>query len=250
MIETYDDEVQFLSACCASGGITYGRSSSQAAESQNSHIADARAQHLVSSILWITYFKARRYDEWAERSLAERLYAPPSIRMRMNECTDLEKTGPLGTVTTGEALSTNEKKIFTVRTTPQRRHEVQLDITRDESGNILSRFGSCSCGNPNIYQLPCKHMDAPALAGHYDERKLIPMELTTSRWKLQYPVEHKFNTTTGYELIMAGNYPHLRDKNIRVPVTAPRKRGRPPTKRAKHAVERSFRRRIGSNQHR
>ena len=116
VIETYDDEVQYLFACCASGRVTYGRSSSQAAESQNSHIASARAQHLVGSILRITDFEARRYDEWAERSLAERLYAPPSIRGRMNEFTDLEKTGPLGTVTTshstkrtgstGEALST------------------------------------------------------------------------------------------------------------------------------------------------
>ena len=62
-INNCDDAVQCLWACAATGGKSYGRSSSQAVECQNHHIAGARTQDLLSSILWITGFEARRYRE-------------------------------------------------------------------------------------------------------------------------------------------------------------------------------------------
>ena len=90
-INNYDDAVQFLSACAAAGGKSYRRSSSQAVESQNHHIGGARTQDLLSSILWITEFEARRYREWAEKSMAETSYALPSIRERMADLLMLRK---------------------------------------------------------------------------------------------------------------------------------------------------------------
>ena len=62
-INNYTDDVQFLSACVDAGGVTYGRPSSQAAESQNHHLAGARSQDLVSSVLWVMKFEARRYQK-------------------------------------------------------------------------------------------------------------------------------------------------------------------------------------------
>ena len=182
--------------------------------------------------------------------MAETSYAPLSIRGRMADFTDVEKTGLLGVATECVALSDQDMKVFVVWTTPQRRHDVSLAITRGDNGNILSLFGACSCGQPQIQQFPCKHMDAAAVEGQFDERMLLPIEFTTARWKAQYPAGHTFFTTTKDELMVAGSFASLRDRRLRVPVTAPTKRGRPLTKRAKSAVERSVGSRLNTNQNR
>ena len=181
-INNYTDDVQFLSACVGAGGVAYGRSSSQAAESQNHHLAGARFQDLVSSVLWVMRFEARRFQEWAGKSARETSYAPPSIRQRMENVTNVDASGPFGEVSENAALSVESTNVFTVRTTPQRCHKVSRSLSYNVDGDLVSLFGSCSCGRPQI-DFSCKHMYTAALAGHYDERKLILIELTTVQWK-------------------------------------------------------------------
>lgn len=52
-IDAVPDCVQYLPACAAAGGSTYGRTASQAVKSQNGHIAYARALDLPNSALWL-----------------------------------------------------------------------------------------------------------------------------------------------------------------------------------------------------
>ena len=93
-------------------------------------------------------------------------------------------------------------------------------------------------------------MYTAALAGHYDEQKLILIELTTAQWKSEYRSGHSFVPISREDLIMPGTFTASRDECLRVPITAPTKRGRPPTSRAKSAVERSVRRRLHRNKNR
>lgn len=69
-INSYDVEAQFLSACAASGGRTYGRSSSQAAKSQkSSHRRSTLSRppelHALGHGLWAAALPRVRYKERA-----------------------------------------------------------------------------------------------------------------------------------------------------------------------------------------
>ena len=182
--------------------------------------------------------------------MAETSYAPPIIRERMADFTDVEKNGPMGVANECVGLIDEDMKVFVVRTTPQHRHEVSLAITQGDDGNILSLFGACGCGQPQIQQFPCKHMYAAAIEDQFDERMLLPIEFTIARCKAQYPSGHTFFTTTKDELMVAGSFSSVRDRSLRVPVTAPTIRGRSPTNRVKSAVKRSVRGRLNTNQSR
>ena len=228
-INNYTDDVQFLSACVDAGGVTYGRSSSHAAESQNHHLAGAQSQDLVSSVLWVMKFEARRYQEWAGKSARETSYAPPSVRRRMENFSNVDASGPLGEAGGNAALSDEYTNV--------------LQCQRLLSVATMSHFHSptmlmatwCRClghvaaeGHRYIFFL-CKHIYTAAITGHYDERKHITIELTTAKWKSQYPSGHSFVPMTREDLIMPGAFRASRDEYLRVPIKAPTKRGRPPT---------------------
>lgn len=160
-INKVPDSVQFLAACAANGGMTYGRSSSQAVESQNSHLKSARSLDPFTSVLFVCEMEEQRFLKHQlgvkvlleEESLKIQDWLPPAIRKRLAELK------PVGSVTYSRAQS-NADEIrygFTVKTTGGVYRVTLNVILYDvgshspgtigyEDGDIISAFGECSCG--------------------------------------------------------------------------------------------------------
>ena len=127
--EHYEDSVQFLSACVSASSVTYGRTSSQAVESHNFHIKDARALDLFNSVLWIAEFGAERYAKWAQKSTATNCHLPPKIRDMLHEA---KRKVNIGEVSSVPSQSSDDLRVFIVQTAPRRRHTVSLALKRDQ----------------------------------------------------------------------------------------------------------------------
>lgn len=76
---------------------------------------------------------------------------------------------------------------FIVKTTPTLKLVATPHFRRDAVGDVVSYFGTCSCGTPACTSFPCNHHKTVAISRNLDENLLIPLELTTARWREQYP---------------------------------------------------------------
>lgn len=144
--EAVPDSVQYLAACVADGGITYGRTASQAVESQNAHIADTRSLDLPNSALWVTQLEERRF-EIAQAACLERTDAmPPKIRAKFR---DLKAYGQVTDLFNNAPLLEAAELRFIVKTAPTIRRRVTLCLEKDANGGVVSYYGTCSCGIPS-----------------------------------------------------------------------------------------------------
>ena len=233
-----DDSMQFLAACVAESGKTYGRTKSQAVESTNGHIMKARSVHLLISILRICEYDKERFDRFAAQSAACTMHLPPASRSQF------QALRSNGTVTDCPGRSSPTDKEFIAQTARDRRHEVTLHFVlvdaepENGSGGATLSFGTFSCGVPARNHFPCGHMYTVYLACNLDERKLVPQELTAAASSKQYLSGLEFVVASMTELLLDDN---LCDVTLGLTVIAPPKCERPRTKRLRHAMEVSSR---------
>lgn len=234
------DQYQFLAACVAAGGSTYGRTASTAVESQNGHVLDARALDLPNSVIWVGELEEKRFDRWSASASASADAMTPFVRARFDA---LSVYGSIELITAGNAT----EKSYLVRTFGGRAHTSTLVEQRNANGAVVSYFGRCSCGYAACHTFPCCHLKTVAVNTNINEDLIIPVQLTSSRWKEQYPAGLTVEMPS-MSFVRATDPSELSsDSKLRLPVVAPPKRGRPKAKRARHGMEVSMRRNARRN---
>lgn len=120
-------------------------------------------------------------------------------------------------------------------------HKVYLRVPAAEDSN-QSRFPvdkpACSCGLPAMEHMPCGHMLAVAVKTSLNQVYLVPQEFTTAAWVAQYPDADAYAPLLSD--IQASSVPC--DIDLRSPVAAPPKRGRPTKRRMRGVMERTLKR--------
>ena len=107
-----------------------------------------------------------------------------------------------------------------------------------EVGDVLSAFGECSCGIPKRDEFPCHHMIQVARFRNIPDELVVPMALQAPAWRLTYPDDAKMTVPSLQSVSCSASGDESRlDSSLALPITAPTKRGRPPVKRKRHAVE-------------
>lgn len=84
-----DDSVQYLTACVANGGRTYGRTTSQAVESMKANIKKAISVDLLTSILTACLYRKETFEKFAVQSLSRSADLPPAQITEFNELRSL-----------------------------------------------------------------------------------------------------------------------------------------------------------------
>ena len=240
------DEHQFLAVAASCGAQTYGKTTSQAVESQNSHLLKARALDLVSSIFEISALETDRYNKHYSAAHSHEGLLTPWARSKLST---LKQVGDdVNDITNPDALSTNTTRTFVVVEHSGRRNTVKLvnllsgeerfSLQTDSDEKTLFSDGienaACSCGLPLRDRFPCNHMLTVARVFSLPEEMLVPPEFLVSRWKRQYPEDLAFRVPTKIEIEMSV-VPG--DEQLALPMVCPPKRGRPNKKRIKSAVE-------------
>ena len=124
-ISSVRDEDQFLAVAAAKGASTYGKSSSQASESQNSHILKGRSLDVTSSILELARLEHTRYVKWSEAARNHEGMVTPWAQKKL----DGLKIVAGGRVQKNDAESTGNTCVFRVLT---------------ESGNFIVKIPNFS----------------------------------------------------------------------------------------------------------
>lgn len=155
-----------------------------------------------------------------------------------------------GDVSSVPSQSSDDVIVLNVQSKSQRRHAVSLSVNRDQEGNILSCFGTCSCGQPRVDRFPCQQMYTVSLARILDEQMLVPPGLTTAASKYQYPIDHKCLVPSGDEIMECESLAHLVEPSPGFPVIATAKPGLPRKKRVCSVMEKFMRRTMTPNDNR
>lgn len=241
-----DDAKQFLSAAAAAGATTYGRSTSQAVESQNHHIADARVLDPFSSVISIVLLEQKRFKKWQGKCWEHQDTITPFARRKLNDTPVLQGR----TVSLSESNSTDTSKTYFLSprraSRPPLRVVLQFPAAVHAGNDTHSYFGTCSCGIPQRDTFPCRHMRTIADHLNLPSSAVVPALYWTSRWREQYPQAMHFTAPTRAEIEDMGE--DGRDNSLSLPVAAPTKRGRPPVNRKRHAVEATVAQRKRRNQ--
>ena len=219
-------------------GITYGREASQGVEGLNGHIGPAREKDLVNSILWLCNKEVERFNEWYENVYADEQQECVNTNNAMERLEAIKEFPPNQSSVTwlGE---TEEKQSYLVQTKKNNENE-SFEVTllvpdAGENGNTL--FGDCTCGIPRRDYFPCCHMKAVARHTLKSVDLLVPFEFRTEHWQRLYPQDLVVNVPK-LEHVLASEVPH--DNLLRIPVTAPPKRGRPNKKRLLCGLEKAM----------
>ena len=223
-------------------GITYGRTASSAVEATNAHILPARSLDLVNSILWVCDHEVKRFEkQYAQAHGCEDVNTPhASQRLHKLYARSLQGT----TVT--DIKSTEEVETFLVQTTKDdgthNSYEVELLVpSAGYNGDTL--FGDCTCGIPLRDYFPCYHMMAVARKRMKAVDLLVPLEFRAETWKEQFPPDLVV-TVPNMAHVVASEIPA--DEFLRLPVTAPPKRGRPNKKRKFQGIEAAMKRKAAA----
>lgn len=82
-LESVPDCQQYPATAAASGAVSYSKTPSTGAESNNAVVEDSRSLELVTSILWIATRKNRMYIEMAAKAAAAPEFATPHARGKL-----------------------------------------------------------------------------------------------------------------------------------------------------------------------
>ena len=111
---------------------------------------------------------------------------------------------------------------------------VQLPADQQGAG---SKFGACTCGTPEKDYFPCEHIVTFSQKKNYSEYEIIPIEYQTRTYREQYP-----STLVFRGVLPESAKSNPPDKCLRYIPAAPKKAGRPRTRRARSVLERSRKR--------
>lgn len=224
------DKNQFPASAVASGAVLYGRNSNQLSEVDNSAIETARHLDPFLFVLWNGDRAVRLYTKFAQEAReCQTMLTPWSVQA-------LGKVKKLGEAQAVNAEFTADYHVFKV-IAERVVHKVFLRVPPPGSAD-QSRFPvdqvPCTCGVPEIENMPCGHMVAVAEATAISTVLLVPLAHTAAAWDVQYPDVPVFCPT--YADVLASTVP--RDVSLKMPVAAPPKRGRPAKRRLRGVMER------------
>ena len=241
------DEHQFLAVAASRGAQTYGKTSSKAVESQNSHLLNARCLDLVSSIFEIGALESARYNKSYHSAHSYDGLMTPWARSKLSSLKQV--SDEVTEITNPDALSVNVTRTFVVLGSTGKKYTVRLVnllhgeeqlLTPSDSDCNKTLFSDgtetamCSCGIPLRDRFPCDHMLTVARVFSLPEDMLVPPEFLTWRWKQQYPDDFPFRVPGKIEIEMSVV---PRDERLTLPIVCPPKRGRPNKRRIKSAIE-------------
>lgn len=113
-----------------------------------------------------------------------------------------------------------------------------FDVVLPEGGSGPGGlFGSCTCGQPEFYNLPCEHIMCFAKTRSFLDHELVERDHLTLTLQKQYPSELSFGDVSGAEA--RSKQPN---ESLRIAPVGPRKAGRPRTKRILPVTERNRKR--------
>lgn len=248
-IESLPDEQQFLAVAASRGAQTYGKTTSQAVESQNAHLLKARSVDLVSSVFEVASLETERYNKNYMAAHSHEGLMTPWARSRLSALKQL--SDDVTEVTNPEVLAENITRIFVVVTDEGKRFTVKLvnplgivsqlpsaveTVTDQTFFTDGVETAACSCGIPLRDRFPCDHMVTVARVMSLPEELLVPPEFLTYRWRKQYPDDFAFRVPKKVEAELSVV---PRDETLSLPMICPPKRGRPNKRRMKSAVERA-----------
>ena len=158
-------------------------------------------------------------------------YATPNALARLSEIT------PKGEASLTYLESTAVYKRYSVECENGKFYKVRIAIPcQEEDFSYFLDDGkeNCSCGAPSCEFFPCDHMMQIAFQFSLAEDHLIPRKLSVAHWREQYP-EGVLALVPTMADVHSSSLPLA--QYLRIPVTAPPKRGRPSSKRRKSAME-------------
>jgi len=121
-------------------------------------------------------------------------------------------------------------------------------VTDQDGTETFSHYDvTCSCGYPAIARFPCWDALTVADQKNFDAELLVPPELWTKNWRIQYPEDMVFQFPT---IDILRNHPEaddMRDQSLFLPIIAPTKRGRPRVGRHKSSMEKTMNRNLARN---
>lgn len=212
----------------------YGKDSSQAVEVDNNAMKPARILDPIRFVLWNAERAQRRHASLGHAARHCTVSLPPRVRLLLDAVTD---SG--GEVHLVQAEFTTSLQVFNVLCDEGVVHRVYLRIppvdSTDQSRFTLEKM-PCDCGVPTRDMMPCRHMVSVAIKVSLALALLVPYELTTERWKEQYPESSVAFVPTFADIVASDDV--ASDPDLRVPVAAPLKRGRPSHKRQRGCMER------------
>lgn len=106
-ISSVADDRQFLGVAAERGAVTYGKSSSQAVESQNAHIVKARCLDVFSAVLELCRLEKVRYDARYTKAHGYTGLVSPWAREKLDKLTHLAGTCEMLTVAGQEGSGTD-----------------------------------------------------------------------------------------------------------------------------------------------
>ena len=228
-LQSIPDSCQFPAAAVAAGALLYGRDSNQLSETDNSAIEGTRNMDPFLFVITNTERAVRLYTTIAAEAHSCQTILAPRITTHLFK---LRKTGEAQAV---HDKFTSRHHVYNV-TMDSRVHTVHLRVP-DAGAVNQSRFPDdevlCTCGAPGIERMPCGHMLAVADMASFSRVLLVPYDLTTAAWVAQYPPVDVF--APSYSSVLSSSVP--RDLKVKMPVSAPPKRGRPAKRRMRGVME-------------
>lgn len=230
-IDSVPDAQQFPASAAASGAESYGRFASQGSESHNSATLPGRNLDPLQCILWHTAHAQRKFLEFKQAAHAHTDSLTPKARERLS---DLLQGQFIGMVTRVQNEGTVAVRVWRVTVNERVSYKVRLSYPTAVRPSLFPRHGNaCDCGVPRTTHFVCSHMVLVARKINAPEHTLVPQDLWTSAWREQFPLDLTPAAPTIAD-VRASEMPE--DSTLRLPITAPPKRGRPSKKRRANAM--------------
>ena len=209
----------------------YDRTSSAGVEAMNSANKAVREKTAVdpcNAILLIAELECERFRGQRNKAWEEAGPLTPFGYLIFNECSKVNHNDY--NIATTEL---ENSKQYTVRKLIGGRAQYVVEIPNQESDG--SRFGSCTCGGPQVTGKPCHHMVAVVKRINNETLsvlKIMPHWWTTTHWRKQLPMTEEVRggvTMTTVKFGESGNELVPGDLTLKYcpDWTAPRKKGHP-----------------------
>ena len=212
------DREQYM--CCAKR--MYGHHNTSVVESMNNANLDVRSMHIYGAFMELVRSEQERFVKRKTRALDCNSALPPAIGAK------LSNTRHLANAYTSIEFTSDENINARVPSSSDPAISYNTDLS------VLAENGrSCDCGRPQVEGLPCAHLIAHADAAGLDISSFMCRHDTCDGWREQYPEDLQFPVPSD-SAIERSTYI---DSNLRPPIRAKRRRGRPRTRRHRSALE-------------
>jgi len=190
-LQSLPDECQYPAARCAMGdGISmYSKSASSGVESMNnanSPVHQRTAVDILVAVMLLLDLEGERFRRYKELAWEREDQLTDKGMRLMEECFEGVEVRDY----IMSAVSIDHGHRITVKKSTVNASSFTVVIPSE--GHLGSRFGTCTCGKPATYGIPCDHMVVVAkscVIEGLSRIQIMPYWLTTAHWRAQYPLE-------------------------------------------------------------